>query len=166
MSGLPTSFAFSPDVPFRLVLFGDETPGTDTCSQPIDAGAAEKSDVSGCETDSKSQEAGADADEFSDMTESPGDEVQKSGVEGKARSVTDEFGHQDNCLISSIEQVGQWLDKVELGEYKNAFRFNKIDGEMLQRLTDQDLADDFGMGIKYHRWKLMKERAQLRSMPS
>jgi hypothetical protein len=48
---------------------------------------------------------------------------------------------------------------MDLGEYSEAFRENKIDGDMLADLTEADLLDDFNMTNKYHRKRLLKRIA-------
>ena len=59
----------------------------------------------------------------------------------------------------SVEQVCAFLVGIELGEYEGIFFANKIDGDMLQDLQEQDLETDFGMTNKYHRRRLLSKRA-------
>src|SRR5271166_218037 len=50
--------------------------------------------------------------------------------------------------------VGLWLRTLGLGQYEAAFRENEIDGEVLPRLTAEDLKD-LGVAIVGHRRKII-----------
>jgi len=66
----------------------------------------------------------------------------------------------DNMAVASVDQVCEWLDEIELSEYQPMFRANKIDGEMLQDISEDDLMSEyFGMTNKYHRRRLLGKRA-------
>jgi len=54
----------------------------------------------------------------------------------------------------SVEDVCEWLRALELGEYAEVFRANKIDGELLIEMQESELLEDFGMTNKYHRRRL------------
>jgi len=54
----------------------------------------------------------------------------------------------------SVEDVCEWLKTLELGEYVEVFRANKIDGELLSEMQESELIEDFGMS-KYHRRRLL-----------
>ncbi|EKX47462.1 hypothetical protein GUITHDRAFT_106902 [Guillardia theta CCMP2712] len=57
----------------------------------------------------------------------------------------------------SVEEVVNWLAELELKEYCDAFKQNRIDGEMLMELNEHDLLNDFGMKNKYHRRRLLRK---------
>jgi len=50
--------------------------------------------------------------------------------------------------------VGLWLRSLGLGQYEAAFRDNEIDGEVLPKLTVEDLKD-LGVSVVGHRRKIM-----------
>ena len=50
--------------------------------------------------------------------------------------------------------VGVWLRSLGLGQYEAAFRDNEIDGEVLPKLTVEDLKD-LGVAVVGHRRKIM-----------
>ena len=60
--------------------------------------------------------------------------------------------------------VGVWLGNLGLGQYEAAFRENAIDGDVLLRLTVDDLKD-LGVTIVGHRRKLLDAIAALNSLP-
>jgi len=60
---------------------------------------------------------------------------------------------------ATVDQVCAWLVEVELGEYRDIFHANKIDGEMLQELEEEELVNDFGMANKYHRRRFLAKRS-------
>ena len=53
-------------------------------------------------------------------------------------------------------QVQQLLDALGLQQYKALFYEESIDGEILQELDQNILADELSISIKAHRAKLMK----------
>jgi len=61
--------------------------------------------------------------------------------------------------------IGSWLTGLELGQYKQAFDNNDVDGEMLRQLTGDDLKD-IGVASLGHRRKLLEAIAGLNSAPS
>src|SRR5271168_1819216 len=56
--------------------------------------------------------------------------------------------------------VGEWLRSLGLGQYEVAFRENEIDGEVLPKLTAEDLKD-IGVAIVGHRRKILSVIAEL-----
>jgi hypothetical protein len=50
--------------------------------------------------------------------------------------------------------VGGWLRGLGLGQYEAAFRDNEIDGDVLPKLTVEDLKD-LGVAVVGHRRKIM-----------
>jgi hypothetical protein len=71
----------------------------------------------------------------------------------------EETSRYTNSETNGVDQVCAWLHKVELGEYVSIFQENKIDGALLQDLTEDELATDFGMTNKYHRRRLLGKRS-------
>jgi hypothetical protein len=85
-------------------------------------------------------------------------------------------GHQEQCcrsgqappcrgLFSQTGQVrrmdvGEWLQKLGLQEYEAAFRDNRIDGEILPKLTAEDLKD-LGISLVGDRRRLLDAIAAL-----
>ncbi|EKX36483.1 hypothetical protein GUITHDRAFT_155237 [Guillardia theta CCMP2712] len=61
-----------------------------------------------------------------------------------------------NVADFTVEHVCAWLEGMDLGEYADVFRTNKIDGDLLAELEERDLLEDFGITNKYHRKKIMK----------
>lgn len=58
--------------------------------------------------------------------------------------------------------VDDFLDSLELGEYKDAFRREALDSiELLVDLTAEDLRDCVGVLPIGHRKRIMKEAARL-----
>jgi hypothetical protein len=57
-----------------------------------------------------------------------------------------------------------WLRKIGLAQYAEIFRANDIDGELLGRLTNDDLKD-IGVASLGHRMKLLKAIAALTAAP-
>src|SRR5271170_3977023 len=56
--------------------------------------------------------------------------------------------------------VGDWLRSLGLGQYDAAFRDNEIDGEVLPKLTGEDLKE-LGVGALGHRRKILSAIAEL-----
>ena len=50
--------------------------------------------------------------------------------------------------------VGLWLRRLGLGQYEAAFRDNEIGGEVLPKLTAEDLKD-LGVAVVGHRRKIV-----------
>jgi hypothetical protein len=52
-----------------------------------------------------------------------------------------------------MQQIADWLEKLDMSEYAQCFADNKIDVSVLRHLTDQDLKD---IGIPLgHRRKML-----------
>ena len=47
-----------------------------------------------------------------------------------------------------------------MGQYVKIFSDNLIDGQILQELTENDLAEDFDMLNKYHRRRFLVKRSE------
>ena len=56
--------------------------------------------------------------------------------------------------------IGVWLRGLGLEQYQVAFRENEIDGEILPKLTAEDLKD-LGVAIVGHRRKILTANAEL-----
>jgi class 3 adenylate cyclase len=61
--------------------------------------------------------------------------------------------------------IDGWLRRVGLAQYAEIFRVNDIDGELLRRLTNEDLKD-IGVASFGHRKKLLEAIAELGSAPA
>ena len=71
------------------------------------------------------------------------------------------------CMWSEEDVAGLWLPLVGFGEYADAFRAGRVNGEVLLTMQDADLAPDpgGGIGIKHrlHRRRLLLEVEKLRA---
>jgi len=56
----------------------------------------------------------------------------------------------------STEEVGEWLESLDLGIYRNAFTTRGVTGQMLVNARDQDF-EGFGVSVPLHRIKLERE---------
>ena len=61
--------------------------------------------------------------------------------------------------------IDGWLRGIGLAQYAEMFRANDIDGEMLGRLTNDDLKN-IGVASFGHRKKLLEAIAELGSAPT
>ena len=56
-----------------------------------------------------------------------------------------------------IDEVCNWLEKtVALPQYKSIFTDLAIDGSLLTHILDDDLKNDFNIGIRLHRIKIIE----------
>src|SRR5262249_54926670 len=60
--------------------------------------------------------------------------------------------------------IGDWLRNLGLDQYEAAFRQNEVDGEILPKLTAEDLRDLGGVAVG-HRGKLLAAIAELGRPP-
>lgn len=58
--------------------------------------------------------------------------------------------------LSCPFQVGQLLDAMELGHYKDAFSRECVSGEILLECDDDILREDLGVASRLHRLRLAK----------
>ena len=58
------------------------------------------------------------------------------------------------------EDIAQWLDSLELGQYADTFAENEIDFQLLPELTD-DVLEKMGIAVIGHRLKLLRAIAAL-----
>ena len=73
------------------------------------------------------------------------------------------FGHSrlgpsGPMLEWRVDEVGTWLRQVGCGEWCRAFERHEIDGKLLSRLDDDDLAAEVGIDSRLKRKKLLAER--------
>jgi hypothetical protein len=61
--------------------------------------------------------------------------------------------------------IDGWLGRIGLAQYAEMFRANDIDGELLGRLTNDDLKD-IGVASFGHRKKLLEAIAELGGAPA
>ncbi len=59
-----------------------------------------------------------------------------------------------------MRDIAEWLGALGLGRYTDAFAENDIDGDILLRLTNDDLRE-IGVSSVGHRRKLLEELAQV-----
>lgn len=65
---------------------------------------------------------------------------------------------------SYFAQVQQLLDAMQLSQYKEAFRRERVDGELLLEMNDNDLQADLGVQSRLHRIRLLKVAQGLQSV--
>src|SRR5215831_12264065 len=62
-----------------------------------------------------------------------------------------------------MQQIADWLERLDLGQYAQRFTENDIDFEVLSDLTDQDL-EKIGVASVGHRRKLLRAIANLKDL--
>lgn len=67
-------------------------------------------------------------------------------------------------MTDNILNIGTWLDKLGLGQYRSLFAEHEIDRDVLPKLTEDDL-ERFGMPLG-HRIRLRKAITELATMRS
>ncbi len=67
-------------------------------------------------------------------------------------------------MTDNVLDIGTWLDKLGLGQYRSLFAEHEIDRDVLQKLTEEDL-ERFGMPLG-HRIRLSKAITELATMGS
>jgi hypothetical protein len=64
------------------------------------------------------------------------------------------LGHSYGPLVAAMQQIADWLKKLGLAQYVQAFADNDIDFSVLHHLTDQHLKD---LGVSLgHRLKMLQ----------
>ena len=66
--------------------------------------------------------------------------------------------NREKDAVAVGASVDEGLVRINFGECEEKFRASTIDGEMLQGLTDEELAVDFSMTNKHHRGSLIHKR--------
>lgn len=61
----------------------------------------------------------------------------------------------------SVKEVGDWLSRLELGQYRSRFEELCIDGMLLFEITDIDLENDLGVKVRLHRFKILENIRKL-----
>lgn len=64
----------------------------------------------------------------------------------------------------TVDDVTAWLETLGLGQYKDRFRQNAIDGTELLDLSDADLQESLGVGPLGHRKKIMRNKEELQEL--
>lgn len=64
----------------------------------------------------------------------------------------------------SVNDVGDWLETLTLGQYREAFFDAAIDGAFLYDLNDEDLRNTLGIEHSLHRKKILSSIARLRQI--
>src|SRR5262245_66612212 len=62
-----------------------------------------------------------------------------------------------------MQQIADWLERLDLGQYAQRFAENDIDFEILSDLTDHDL-EKIGVASVGHRRKLLRAIANLKGI--
>ncbi|CAD8174233.1 unnamed protein product [Paramecium octaurelia] len=68
----------------------------------------------------------------------------------------EEFESQKNMQEWQLEDVCNWLDSLQLSEYKEEFIKNQMTGKTLYALTDNDLKQDLGISVLGHRKQILQ----------
>ena len=63
------------------------------------------------------------------------------------------------------KEVTEWLDSLDLSRYKEAFEAFRIDGMLLFEMTEEDLANDIGVPVRLHRFKILENIKKLKEEP-
>lgn len=61
-----------------------------------------------------------------------------------------------NIETWSVEEVGEWLEKLDLGDYRAAFTAHNVTGKMLKTMPESDY-EKYGMSLPITRMKLQRE---------
>jgi hypothetical protein len=72
------------------------------------------------------------------LADSPRADLSRNGLQPLNRICSPE-----RCLrgCATVQEIGDWLEKLGMPEYRECFAENKIDLSVLPHLTDQDLKD-------------------------
>ena len=62
----------------------------------------------------------------------------------------------------SVEEVGDWLSSLGLAEHASAFARERIDGQMLMEIDDEDLHAELGVSSRLQRKRILAGVASLR----
>jgi len=62
----------------------------------------------------------------------------------------------------TVADVGEWLQCIDLSQYRRNFESLKIDGSLLFEITDSDLDMDLSIKIRLHRVKLLEAIKKLK----
>lgn len=70
----------------------------------------------------------------------------------------------ETCSASkwTIDQVSEWLNSLELPQYRAKFEALGIDGGLLLQITENDLINDLQISIRLHRHKLLESLKKLK----
>ena len=70
--------------------------------------------------------------------------------------------HEKGKTMTTAEVV-QWLEEFGLGEYKELFEDEGVNGSLLAEL-DMDMLEEMGVSKKYHRKKLITNLKNFRTL--
>ena len=59
--------------------------------------------------------------------------------------------------------VGAWLETLGLGQHAAAFAKCRVDGRLLLRIDDEDLADELGVSSRLERKRILAQIERLRA---
>ncbi|CAN0053604.1 unnamed protein product, partial [Choristocarpus tenellus] len=88
-------------------------------------------------------------------------EIKEVRAEMKEAEDSQQCPFPTDIKLWSVEDVCRWLDTLQLGEYREAFREGRVDGNFLVELRESDLMDSIGMRHKLHLRKLLLARKKL-----
>eukprot|EP00752_Nemacystus_decipiens_P018599 g16677.t1 len=89
------------------------------------------------------------------------EQVQSTQAEIEEAKESQRHPFPTELSLWTVDDVCRWLDTLQLGEYKQAFREGKVDGSFLGELRESDLMDSIGMEHKLHLKKLLLARQKL-----
>lgn len=64
--------------------------------------------------------------------------------------------------MASAYEVCDWIDHIGLGQYRNKFAHNSVDGGLLMELRDTHMKYELGIGPLGHRYSLGEAIQELR----
>lgn len=66
----------------------------------------------------------------------------------------------------SVKEVGEWLQQLDMGQYRVSFESLRIDGSLLLETNEQDLATDLKVRVRLHRVKILEGLKRLKAESS
>ena len=69
---------------------------------------------------------------------------------------------EEDPMAWSVEDVGEWLSSLALGQYRESFADAAVDGAFLMDLNDADLRNTLGIDHSLHRKKILNSIQRLR----
>ena len=70
---------------------------------------------------------------------------------------------EEDPMSWSVEDVGEWLSSLALGQYRESFADAAVDGAFLMDLNDADLRNTLGIDHSLHRKKILNSIQRLRT---
>lgn len=63
----------------------------------------------------------------------------------------------------SVKEVGEWLQQLDMGQYRVSFEALRIDGSLLLEINEQDLETDLKVRVRLHRVKILEGLKRLKA---